>query len=495
MSQPIITQLSYFSQVEKKGTLVLLIDNSGEISSSLELEGLDKDLMKSLIELRNFKGERFKYLEICALAKNSYDRVIFLGVGNSSEFFSDDWIKLGGVCRGALVDTLQVTLIMQLKERELCDDEIEDFICGFKLRNYNFDKYCTNKVSKKEPLKIVFQTKTIERVKKSLERAEKLADAVMMTRDFVNEPANILGTEEFCIKIQELKTLGVEINVFDDQKLEKNGFAALLSVSRASRRPARLVMMQWKGSSFENQTIAFVGKGVIFDSGGISLKPSASMEEMKGDMAGAAAVVGTIFSLASRKAKVNVVGVVGLVENMPGGNALRPGDILTSLSGKTIEVINTDAEGRLVLADLLWFTKEHFKPLLMIDIATLTGAIRVALGQHYAGLFSNDDVLVERLCAAGTRTGERLWRMPLGKEYDCIVDSKIADMRNCTGRDAGSVTAAQFLKRFVGDTPWAHLDIAGTAIASIKNDYNESWGSGFGVRLLDSFAHYYEDNM
>jgi leucyl aminopeptidase len=251
--------------------------------------------------------------------------------------------------------------------------------------------------------------------------------------------------------------------------------------------------MRWNGGARADKPVAFIGKGVCFDSGGISIKPSASMEEMKGDMAGAACVTGLMHALAARKAKVNVIGAIGLVENMPDGNAQRPGDIVTSMSGQTIEIINTDAEGRLVLADVLWHIAQKYKPKFMVDLATLTGAILVALGQEYAGLFSNNDELAERLTDAGQATGERLWRMPLGPEYDKMIDSKFADVKNAGARNAGSITAAQFLLRFVDNVPWAHLDIAGTAMASPSSDINKSWGSGFGVRLLDRLvADYYE---
>jgi len=256
-----------------------------------------------------------------------------------------------------------------------------------------------------------------------------------------------------------------------------------------------MVVMRWKGAkSKKAQPVAIVGKGVCFDSGGVSIKPGAGMEDMKGDMGGAACVVGLLHALAKRKAKVNAVGVIGLVENMPDGMAYRPGDILTSMSGQTIEVINTDAEGRLVLADALWWTKENVKPKFIVDLATLTGAIMVALGQEHAGLFSNNDELAERLTSAGVATGEAVWRMPMGAAYDKQIDSKFADMKNTGGRNGGSITAAHFLKRFVGDVPWAHLDIAGTAMASPASEINTSWGSGWGVRLLDRLiADHYED--
>jgi leucyl aminopeptidase len=251
--------------------------------------------------------------------------------------------------------------------------------------------------------------------------------------------------------------------------------------------------MRWNGGKRGDRPVAFIGKGVCFDTGGISIKPAGGMEDMKGDMGGAACVVGLMHALAARKAKLNVVGAIGLVENMPDGNAQRPGDIVTSMSGQTIEIINTDAEGRLVLADVLWYVAKKFKPKFMVDLATLTGAIMVALGTEYAGLFSNNDELAGRLAKVGMETGERVWRMPLGPEYDKLIDSQFADVKNTGGRHGGSITAAQFLQRFVDDTPWAHLDIAGTAMGAPKTDINQSWGSGFGVRLLERLvAEYYE---
>ena len=282
------------------------------------------------------------------------------------------------------------------------------------------------------------------------------------------------------------------MEILDVPAMQALGMGALLGVGQGSIRPSRLVLMRWNGGAAGAQPVAFIGKGVCFDSGGVSLKPGAGMEDMKGDMAGAACVVGLMHALATRKAKANVVGAIGLVENMPDGNAQRPGDIVTSMSGQTIEIINTDAEGRLVLADVLWHVQNSCKPAFMVDLATLTGAIMVALGQEYAGLFSNNDELAERLAEAGTATGEKLWRLPMGPAYDKLIDSKFADMKNTGGRHGGSITAAQFLQRFVNDTPWAHLDIAGMGMGSPTNDLNQSWGSGFGVRLLDRLVsdHY-----
>ncbi len=327
-----------------------------------------------------------------------------------------------------------------------------------------------------------------------------------IARTLVNEPANVLYPEEFARRAQELEELGVEVKVLDEEEMGELGMGALLGVGQGSDRESRVVIMRWRGTKKDegkdgkegkehgkSRPIAFIGKGVTFDTGGISIKPAAGMEDMKGDMAGAACVIGLMHTLAARKAKVDVVGAIGLVENMPGANAQRPGDIVKSMSGQTIEVINTDAEGRLVLADVLWYVQDKYKPQFMIDLATLTGAIVVALGQEHAGLFSNDDELSERLVAAGKETNEKVWRLPLGPAYDKLIDSKFADMKNTGGRHGGSITAAQFLQRFVNGTPWAHLDIAGTGMNSPASDTNQSWGSGYGVRLLDRLvAKYYE---
>jgi leucyl aminopeptidase len=303
----------------------------------------------------------------------------------------------------------------------------------------------------------------------------------------------VLYPEEFARRANGLKKLDVNVEVLDVKAMKKLGMNALLGVGQGSERESRMVIMRWNGGKRREAPVAFVGKGVCFDTGGISIKPAGGMEDMKGDMAGAACVVGLMHTLAERKAKVNAVGAIGLVENMPDGKAQRPGDIVTSMSGQTIEIINTDAEGRLVLADVLHYVSTRFAPKFMIDLATLTGAIMVALGQEYAGMFTNDDKLAQRLIEAGNATGERVWRMPLGPEYDKMIDSKFADMKNTGGRHGGAITAAQLLQRFVGKTPWAHLDIAGTALGSPQTEINKSWSSGWGVRLLDRLvADHYE---
>jgi leucyl aminopeptidase len=314
-----------------------------------------------------------------------------------------------------------------------------------------------------------------------------VADGVFLARDLINEPANVLGPVEFADRLRELASSGLTVEVLDEEQLKAHRMNALLGVSQGSARPPRVAVLQWQGArSKRAKTLCFVGKGVCFDTGGISLKPGAGMEDMKGDMGGAACVAGLMLALAERKAAVNAVGVVGLVENMPSATAQRPGDIVTSMSGQTIEVLNTDAEGRLVLADVLWYAQERFKPKVVIDLATLTGAIIVALGREYAGLFCNDAKLAGELIAAGEATGEKVWRMPLDKAYDKLIDSKNADVKNIGGgRNAGAITAAQFIQRFIKDTAWAHIDIAGTAMDSPRNELNQSWAGGWGVRLLD----------
>jgi leucyl aminopeptidase len=275
--------------------------------------------------------------------------------------------------------------------------------------------------------------------------------------------------------------------------MKRLGMGALLGVGQGSVHDSRTVIMRWNGGKRSASPVAFIGKGVCFDTGGVSIKQAAGMEDMKGDMAGAACVVGLMHALAGRKAKVNAIGAIGLVENMPDGNSYRPGDVLRTMSGQTIEIINTDAEGRLVLADVLHYVNTKYNPRFMIDLATLTGAIMVALGQEHAGLFANNDELGSRLLAAGEATGERVWRMPLAAEYDKLIDSKVADMKNTGGRHGGAITAAQLLARFVGKTPWAHLDIAGTALGSPQSEINKSWSSGWGVRLLNHLvAEHYE---
>jgi leucyl aminopeptidase len=313
-----------------------------------------------------------------------------------------------------------------------------------------------------------------------------VAEGVFLTRDLVNAPANVLTTTSFAERLEGLRDLGLEVEVLDEPALEKLGMRALLAVGQGSDSPSKVVVMRWQGGEAGTAPLALVGKGVVFDTGGISIKPAAGMEEMTMDMGGAGVVAGVMKTLARRGAKANVVGLVGLVENMPSGNAQRPGDVVTSMKGDTIEVINTDAEGRLVLADVMWYAQERFQPAAMVDLATLTGAIIIALGHENTGVFANDDGLCDALLTAAAAEGEGAWRMPLAPAYDSALKSRIADMKNVGGRPAGAVTAAQFLQRFVKDgTPWVHLDIAGTALRKDDTALAPKGATGWGVRTLD----------
>ena len=364
------------------------------------------------------------------------------------------------------------------------------FLHGLKLKSYNFDKYKTKKIN--EYLSITVSGKNKPSSKDQI-KFKAIEDGTFYARDLVSEPGNVLHPDEYAKRIKSLSKDGLKINIYDEKKLKKLGMNALLGVGQGSIRGSYLVTMEWNGLKNNSKPLAFVGKGVCFDTGGISLKPAKFMEDMTYDMAGSAVVVGLMNSLAKRKAKINAVGVVGLVENMPGGNAQRPGDIVKSYSGKTIEILNTDAEGRLVLADALTYTEEKYKPQFIVDLATLTGAIIVSLGSEYAGLFSNDDKLSKLLIDTGEKVEEKVWRMPLNKNFDKLIDSKNADMQNINYvGGAGSTTAAQFLQRFIlKKTPWAHLDIAGMAFSKYGGALNSGGATGYGVRLLNKLI---EDN-
>ncbi|WP_075501875.1 leucyl aminopeptidase [Candidatus Pelagibacter communis] len=369
---------------------------------------------------------------------------------------------------------------------------IGHFLHGLRLKSYQFLKYKTKKDNRNISLNIIGKNKPSEQ---NQLRFKSLEEGTFFARDLVSEPGNVLHPDEYAKRIKSLKKYGLKINIYDEKKLKKLGMNTLLGVGQGSIRGSYLVTMEWKGLKNNSKPLAFVGKGVCFDTGGISLKPAKFMEDMTYDMAGSAVVVGLMKNLALRKAKINAVGVVGLVENMPGGNAQRPGDIVKSYSGKTVEVLNTDAEGRLVLADALTYTEEKFKPKFIVDLATLTGAIIVSLGSEYAGLFSNDDKLSKQLIDVGNEVEEKVWRMPLNKNYDKLIDSKNADMQNINYvGGAGSTTAAQFLQRFIlNKTPWAHLDIAGMAFSKYGGALNSGGATGFGVRLLNQLIEeYYE---
>ncbi len=482
----------------KSGCIVMLVGADTPQTQALsQLDTLAAGQIGRAIKAADFSGRQNTFVDVLVPSGTDLDRVVLTGVGNPAELTAWDAERLGGAIAGKLSgmpSTKAHVVVEDLEGLTLPTAELAARIAsGIVLRTYTFDKYKTKKKDESPKLKSVsVYCKERVHAKRAFQGMEAVAAGVHLARDFVNEPANELYPVEFAKRAKALAKLGVAVEVLGEKELEKEKMLALLGVGLGSARESRVVVMRWDGGRKKDAPVAFVGKGVTFDTGGISIKPGAGMGDMKGDMGGAACVVGLMHALAARKAKVNAVGVIGLVENMPDAAAQRPGDIVRSMSGQTIEILNTDAEGRLVLADALWYTKERFKPKFMIDLATLTGAILVALGQEHAGLFSNNDVLADNLADAGQSTGEKVWRMPLSDEYDKMIDTPIADMKNIGGRYAGSITAAQFLQRFVGDTEWAHLDIAGTAMNSPKNTINQSWGSGYGVRLLNSLVerHY-----
>jgi len=479
------------------GVLVVFCDDGLEFGpATRKALGSASALIKGAAETNQFKGKNGSVLDILAPQGLKAKRLMVVGLGKPAELKDYDFLKLGGALAGKLTARTAVSVIAELPRGTMNADQAAAVASGIRLRAYKFDRYKTKKKDGEETAlraNVSIAVGDPAAARKAFVPNAHVVDGVITARDLVNEPPNVLFPVEFARRAGQLRKLGVAVDVLDVAAMKKLGMGALLGVAQGSTQPGRTVIMRWNGGKRGDQPVAFIGKGVCFDTGGISIKPAASMEDMKGDMGGAACVVGLMQALAARKAKANVVGAIGLVENMPDGNAQRPGDIVTSMSGQTIEIINTDAEGRLVLADVLWYVAKKFKPKFMVDLATLTGAIMVALGTEYAGLFSNNDELAERLIKTGLATGERVWRMPLGPEYDKQIDSQFADMKNTGTRNGGSITAAQFLQRFVDGTPWAHLDIAGMAMGAPKTEINQSWGSGFGVRLLDQLvAEHYE---
>jgi leucyl aminopeptidase len=480
-----------------RGVLVVFTDETlrlGEATRSAL--GAAQDVLTQVAPAERFTGKNGSTLDLIAPAGLKVGRLVFIGIGNK-ELKSRDVTKLGGVAMGKIpAAAREATVLADLPTGPMAPEVVADLALGMRLRAYTFERYKTKRREGDEPppkAKITLGVADVAAARRAFQARDALADGVVIARDLVNEPPNILYPEEFARRARGLKKAGVVVDVLDVKAMQRLGMRALLGVGQGSVRESRLVIMRWNGGKRDAPPVAFIGKGVTFDTGGISIKPAAGMEDMKGDMAGAACVVGLMHALASRKAKANVIGAIGLVENMPDGKAQRPGDIVTSMSGQTIEIINTDAEGRLVLADVLHYVNKRFKPRFMVNLATLTGAILVALGNEHAGMFSNDDELASRLFAAGEETGEKVWRMPLAPEYDKLIDSKFADVKNTGGRNAGSITAAQFLQRFVDKTPWAHLDIAGTGMSSPQSEINRSWASGWGVRLLDRLvADHYE---
>jgi leucyl aminopeptidase len=488
-----------------KGALVVGVTQGNKLSpSATALDKKSGGAVKRAIAASRFTGRKGEFLELLAPPKLGNSRLLLAGLGEVSKLNALDLENLGGSVYANLATggETEVSIIVDDLKRARSEPSARAarYAYGALLRSYRFDKYRTKEKPEKKPslkrLSVLVENPGAAR--KVMQDLTKVAEGVFFTRDLVSEPANVIYPESFAERTRSLTALGVKVQALGVATMRRQGMGALLGVGQGSVREPRLVVMQWNGAPAAKgqaaKPIAIVGKGVTFDTGGISIKPAAGMEDMKWDMGGAGVVAGLMKALAGRKAKVNVVGVCGLAENMPDGNAQRPGDIVTSMSGQTIEVLNTDAEGRLVLADALWYTQQRFKPRAVIDLATLTGAIIVALGNEYAGVFSNDDKLAKILSDAGEATGEGVWRMPLGEEYDKLLDTPAADIKNIGGgRAGGSITAAQFLQRFIKDgTAWAHIDIAGVTWASKDKPTVPKGGTAFGVRLLNEMiaAHY-----
>ncbi|QIG50693.1 leucyl aminopeptidase [Nordella sp. HKS 07] len=482
----------------KAGVLVVLCPEGGKLFGiAAEADKRSGGHLSRAVKAISFEAKREQILDLVAPEKLPLQRIILVGLGDPAKLVAREAELLGGVIAGYLQagKVESASIAADVATSGLDAAEFAALLAsGAALRTYSFDRYKSKKPANGKALSsLTVLTGQAAKAKKAFADYEAIAQGVHFARDLVNEPANKLNPVEFAARVKVNAKAGLAVEILTPAQMKKLGMGALLGVAQGSVNEPRLVVMRWQGGKKGDKPLAFIGKGVTFDTGGISIKPAAGMEDMKGDMGGAACVAGLMLALARRKAKVNAVGVIGLVENMPDGNAQRPGDIVTSMSGKTIAVLNTDAEGRLVLADALWYTQDRFKPKFMINLATLTGAIMVALGKEHAGLFSNNDELATRLYDQGLATGEKVWRMPLAPEYDKMLDFEVADMKNIGGRNAGAITAAQFLQRFVNNVPWVHLDVAGTAMDSNKSPINQSWGSGWGVRLLNRLvAEHYE---
>jgi leucyl aminopeptidase len=457
----------------------------------------EEQVKKSNLKPVKFAKENFDFSgknNQSHLVSHEENPLLIIGAGAEKKLDELELQKIGSRVAAALNGSKIKNGSVFFESKNSAKD-LANIAFGASLQSYRFTKYFENKKKDKE-LKlesISFMASDAAKAQKEFSELKILSENIFFIRDLVSEPSNVLNPESYAEICKTLKKDGLEVQVLGEVEMKKLGMGSLLCVGQGSARESKLVVLKWNGGSAKEAPLAFVGKGVTFDTGGISIKPSTNMEDMKTDMAGSAVVVGLLRNLAQRKAKVNVVGVVGLVENMPSGTAIKPGDVVTSMSGQTIEVINTDAEGRLVLADALHYTNTKFKPKFIVDLATLTGAIVVALADAYAGLFSNDDELAKKIESCGTKTGERAWRLPLGEEYDEMINSDIADMKNVgSGRGAGSTTAAQFLKRFVGETKWAHLDIAGVAWKGKGDAMAVKGATGYGLRLLDALVRTYE---
>ncbi|QNM83594.1 leucyl aminopeptidase [Sphingomonas sabuli] len=476
-----------FADSRPAGDYALVIPSIGGKRPALDSLG-DTAKAEAALKRQRFEGDLGTTADLFVDDGGTSRRAVVVGVGDDPAKAAE---RLGGAAAAQLLTSGESEAVIDLGGLDYGADLAARVALAAVLRSWRYDRYRTKMKDKQKP---TLKTVTIvgggdgaEQAWKS--RWEPVSEGIDLTRSLVTEPANIIYPETFVERCKDLSKLGVQIEVLDGKQMKELGMGALLGVAQGSVRDARLLVLRWNGGTDGDKPTAFVGKGVTFDTGGISIKPAAGMEAMKWDMGGAGAVAGAMKALAMRKAKANIIGICGLVENMPGGNAQRPGDVVTSMSGQTIEVINTDAEGRLVLADAITYVQRKYEPATIIDLATLTGAILISLGKEYAGLFTPDDGLAAELMEAADRSGDKLWRMPLGDPFDRLIDSPIADMKNVGPREGGSITAAQFIKRFVdAGVRWAHLDIAGMAWADKAAATYDKGATGFGVRLLDQYV-------
>jgi len=474
-----------FAETAKVEIAAFMVDAGGGLPvAARELDKASGGLLTEALTAGRFHGDTGQ-ISVVVLPKGSpAKRGVLVGGGDPAKRNARAYEKIGGSFYKALASSGFKTAALHVKKAAGAAQVAQ----GVRLAAYPKQK--PDSLPSLNTVTLV--TSDTKAAKAAFTPLDAATDGTYFARDLVNEPPNVLYPASFAKRLKALEAHGLEVEVLGEKEMKKLGMGSLLGVGQGSVKESHMAIMRWKGGKAGEKPVALIGKGVCFDTGGISLKPGANMEEMRGDMGGAAAVSGTMLALAKRKAKANVVGLVGLVENMPDADAIRPGDILTSASGQTIEVQNTDAEGRLVLADVLWYAQKFEKPKAMVDLATLTGAIVVALGHHHAGMYTEDKSMANALAKAGDVAGERVWQMPLGPEYDALLKSKFADMRNIGGRAAGSITAAQFLKRFVDEgMAWTHLDIAGVAwVNGEKEPTDPSWASGFGPRLLSQWTHH-----
>ena len=482
--------ISYLATVaEPVAALVVFAGADGALSAGAQaVDTAAKGPVQSAVKAARFEGGVGEIVELLAPAGISHVRLLVVGTGPADKIDASVAERIGGAIAARLLLSGETTASVDVTG-VLAGDLAAHVGHGAVLRSWRFDQYRTKQKDKQKPtltsLAIVGAGDVTAH-----DRLMAIAGGVARTRTLVSEPPNVIYPESFVESARDLAALGVELTILDDADMKKLGMGALLGVAQGSVRPARILAMRWNGTGRDDvKPVCLVGKGVTFDTGGISLKPPAGMEDMKWDMGGAGAVTGAMHALAARKSKAHVVGVVGLVENMPDGNAQRPGDVVTTMNGQTVEVINTDAEGRLVLCDAIWWAQETFGPEVVVDLATLTGAIIISLGNEHAGMFCNDDGLAGQLNAAGAAVGEKLWRMPIGDAYDKLIDSDIADIKNVGPREGGSITAAQFIGRFIKPgVKWAHLDVAGTVWANKPGALFDKGATGYGVRLLDRFV-------